>query len=126
MQLDYKSGFESLTGAVLAGVARDIVTQHPANPVPTTNLWLDAAELVAGGGLELLGAATRSPAIEKIGRGMLFPAYAYAAADTTQFIRNKMATTAAATPTQLVLRGGGPAFNPAPQQTYATDVLGDF
>ena len=123
-KLDYKSGFESLVGAVAIGAARDIVTQHPANPVPTTNFVFDAIGIAAGLGIEGLGLATRSRALHEIGEGVLAPSYAYAAADLTQLGRNKLATKATSASTQLVLRGGAA---PAPQAQYTSaDELGDF
>ena len=124
-KLDYKSGFETLVGAVAIGAARDIVTQHPANPVPKTNFVFDAIGIAAGLGIEGLGLATRSRALHEIGEGVLAPSYAYAAADLTQLGRNKLATkaTSASTSTQLVLRGGAA---PQAQVNYAADELGDF
>ena len=125
MRLDYKSGFESMVGAVAVGAVRDIVTQHPANPVPTTNLWFDGIGILAGLGVEGLGLVTKSRALHEIGEGVLNPAYAYASADVTQLIRNKMATKAAA-PAQFAGLRGAPAYTPPAQQTYAADITGDF
>ena len=126
MRYDLKSGFETFAGAAVAGASRNIVTQHPANPVPKTNWYFDAGAILAGLAVEGLGVATRSRALHEMGEGLLAPGFAYATADATQLIRNKLAAKAAAGSTpaaNFVQIGGGGA---APQPSYAGADYGNF
>ena len=125
LRYDLKSGFEEFVGAALAGTTRNMVTQHPANPVPKTNWFVDGG-LVAGGLLlELAGDAMRMPLVSKIGQGALIPGFAYASADLVQMGRNYMANKSATTPaaTTTAAYTMAPALTPS----YAGGgSLGDF
>ena len=120
MRYDLKSGFETFAGAAAAGVARNMVTNHPSNPVPRTNWFVDGGILAAGLLTEFLGAQTNSRALQEIGEGFLAPGFAYTVADLTQLGRNQLAkpapvawtgTTSGAASTQYV--GAGAAVSDA-------------
>lgn len=95
MRYNLTTGFETFAGAAIAGATRNIVTQHPSNPVPRTNWFVDGGILAAGFLAEFLGAQTNSRAMHEIGEGFLAPGFAYAVSDLTQLGRNQMAKNAA-------------------------------
>jgi hypothetical protein len=128
LRYDLKSGFETFVGAAAAGSVRNVVTQHPANPVPKTNWFVDGG-LVAGGLLlELAGDAMRMPLVSKIGQGALLPGFAYSTADLVQLGRNKLAANAASATPNTAAFTMAPAFAPAPSYGGGggAGALGDF
>lgn len=98
MRYDLKSGFETFVGAAVAGATRNVVTQHPANPVPRTNWYVDGGLLAAGLLTEFLGAQTGSRMFHELGEGLLAPAFAYTTSDLVQLGRNQLVKNAASAP----------------------------
>ncbi len=124
LRYDLKSGVETFAGAAVAGAARNILTSHPANPVPRANWYLDAGTVLGGLLVEGLGVMTNSRALHELGEGVLAPGFAYATADVTQTIRQALANKAASTPSGGTGAAAGYTFAPPPAYSGALSDSG--